>query len=290
MNIKDLKYFLAVAELKHFGQAAEQCFVSQPTLSGQIKKLEDELGVKLLERTNRRVLLTEMGEKIVHSVRYILSEIDTINEIAASSQDPLAGKFTLGAFPSIATYIFPKVVTGVRAVMPNIRLILIEEKTAILIEKLKYGNIDAALVALPVHDEFLVSRKLFDDPFYLAVPDDHELTQYETVDEKTLSKFNVLLLDEGHCLRDQALDVCRLNNITEDHDIRATGIETLRLMVKAGTGITFMPEIAMNVQEEGISYIPFTPPVPSRAIGLVWRKTSPRMEVIEILANFLTQT
>lgn len=283
MNIKDLKYFLAVAELEHFGQAAEQCHVSQPTLSGQIKKLEEQLGITLFERTNRRVMLTESGNQIATYARRILREVDMIHEIAESSRDPLSGKFRLGAFPTLSTYVFPKIVPKVKEVMPNLRLILSEEKTSYLLDKLKNGEVDAALLALPIHDDFLLSQELFDDEFYLAVPPDHELTKYEKVDQKTLKKHRLLLLEEGHCLRDQSLEVCQLHGIGEEQDFKATGMETLRQMVKAGTGITFMPHIAMQENEIGIHYIPFKPPAPSRKIGLVWRKTTARQQVMNKL-------
>ncbi len=285
MNIRDLRYFLAVAELEHFGQAADQCCVSQPTLSGQIKKLEEQLGVTLFERTNRRVMLTECGQHIARSARRILCEVDTIHETARSRHDPLSGKFRLGAFPTLSTYIFPELVQKVKQAMPDLRLILIEEKTAVLIDRLRHGKIDAALLALPVRDDFLVSRKLFDDEFYLAVPPGHPLTKYEKIDQKALKKYRLLLLEEGHCLRDQALEVCRLHDIAEEQDFKATGMETLRQMVKAGTGITFIPEIAIQENETGIRYIPFHSPAPTRAVGLVWRKTTARQEVMDKLIS-----
>ena len=279
---------LAVAELEHFGQAAEQCSVSQPTLSGQIKKLEEELGVVLFERTNRRVMLTEAGERIAHSARRILREVDTIQDTAKSSQDPFTGKFRLGAFPTLSTYIFPYLVPRLKQVMPNLRLILNEEKTATLIDELRHGEIDAALLALPVHDDFLVSQELFEDKFFLAVPPDHELTKYPVIEQKTLKKHRLLLLEEGHCLRDQALEICKFHGIGEEQDFKATGMETLRQMVKAGTGITFMPNIAINENEAGIRYIPFAPPVPFRTIGLVWRKTSARLKVMDQLIKVIS--
>ena len=287
MNIRDLKYFLAVAELEHFGRAAEQCFVSQPTLSGQIKKLEEELGITLFERTNRRVMLTEIGSHVANSARRILREVDTIHEVAKSSQDPLSGKFRLGAFPTLSTYIFPDLVPRIKASMPDLRLILLEEKTAILIDKLKNGDIDAALLALPIYDDFLVSQKLFEDEFYLAVPKDHKLAKKNIIDQKTLRKHRLLLLEEGHCLRDQALEVCHLNDIAEEQDFRATGMETLRQMVKAGTGITFIPQIAIRPNEGDINYIKFESPAPTRTIGLVWRKTTARKVVMDNLVKLL---
>lgn len=288
MNIKDLQYFLAVAELEHFGQAAEQCFVSQPTLSGQIKKLEEELGVTLFERTNRRVMLTETGSQIAAYARRVLSEIESIQEIAESSREPLAGKFRLGAFPTLATYVFPDIVPKVKQVMPKLRLILIEDKTLYLMDKLRHGEIDAALLALPVHDDFLCSEALFEDEFCLAVAPDHCLAQCETVTQKALKKHRLLLLEEGHCLRDQSLEICERHGIAEEQDFKATGLETLRQMVKAGTGITFMPKIAVREDEPGIKYVPFADPVPKRAIGLVWRKTTARKDVMDKLVETLT--
>jgi LysR family hydrogen peroxide-inducible transcriptional activator len=289
MNIKDLRYFLAVAELQHFGQAAEQCCVSQPTLSGQIKKLEEELGVTLLERTNRRVMLTETGEQVAVSARRILREVDTIHDVARSSQDPLSGKFRLGAFPTLSTYIFPSLVPKVKQSLPDLRLILVEEKTAVLIEKLRHGELDAALLALPVRDDFLVSQALFDDEFLLAVPPEHELATQQSIDQSVLKNHRLLLLEEGHCLRDQALEVCQLNGIAEEQDFRATGLETLRQMVKAGSGITFMPRIAIQPNETNIRYVPFTSPAPVRTIGLVWRKTTARQQVIDQLVEQLAR-
>jgi len=290
MNIRDLKYFLTVAELEHFGKAAERCCVSQPTLSGQIKKLEEHLGVALFERTNRRVILTEIGKQLLHSARRILLEVDTINDIAECSHDPLSGKFRLGAFPTLATYVFSDLVTKVKQSMPELRLILIEEKTEELIEKLRHGEIDAALLALPVDDDFLVSQKLFDDKFFLAIPTDHKFSNLEQIDQNMLTGEKLLLLEEGHCLRDQALDICQRHGISEEQDFKATGLETLRQMVKAGSGITFMPNIAIQEDEHDILYIPFIPPEPVRTIGMVWRKTTVKKEVISnccsIIADF----
>jgi len=288
MNIRDLKYFLAVAELEHFGKAAEQCCVSQPTLSGQIKKLEEQLGVALFERTNRRVMLTETGKHILHAARRILLEVDTINEIAQSSHDPISGTFRLGAFPTLATYIFPDLVPALKLSMPNLRLVLIEEKTEVLLEKLRHGEIDAALLALPIDDDFLVCQKLFDDEFLLAIPTDHEFAHLQHIDQKKLKGQKLLLLEEGHCLRDQALEVCQLHGINQEQDFKATGLETLRQMVKAGSGITFMPRIAIQENERGIHYIPFSLPVPMRTIGMVWRKTSGRQEVISGCCDIIT--
>lgn len=292
MNLRDLHYIVAVADLQHFGQAAEKCCVSQPTLSGQIKKLEDELGVKLFERTNRRVIPTDVGGRVLISARRILEEEGLISEVAKSAQDPLAGRFRLGAFPTLAAYVFPKFVSQVKKKLPLLRLILVEEKTAFLMDQLRRGEIDAALLALPLPKEsiagdFLVSQKLFEDEFFLAVPSDHELSSYKKIRQNVLSRYPLLLLEEGHCLRDQALELCRLRHGSEEQDFRATGLETLRQMVKAGTGITLIPKIATSKNERGICYIPFVKPAPTRTIGLVWRKTTSRDKVLESFINIL---
>jgi len=287
MNLREMSYVVAVADLRNFSQAAEQCNVSQPTLSTQIKKLEESLAVKIFERNNKRVMITEEGRSIIQSARRILQEVETIKEIAESAKNPLAGKFRLGAFPTLSTYIFPSIVPQIKKLMPDLRLILIEEKTAVLIDKLHKGEIDAALFSMPVHEDFFEKKKLFEDPFFLAVPPDHSLAKNAEIDMEELAKHRLLLLDEGHCLRDNALEVCQQHSISEEQDFRATGLETLRQMVKAGTGITLMPEIAINNLETGIHYLPFKAPAPYRTIGIFYRKTSTKKEIIHIVEEIL---
>ena len=290
MNLRDLSYLIAVADLRSFVQAAEHCFISQPTLSTQIKKMEKSLGVQIFERTNKKVLATEVGEQIIASARQILGEVEHIKELAAMSQDPLAGNFRLGAFPTLSTYIFPDLVPVISQKLPRIRLILIEEKTDELIKQLKQGQIDAALLALPIDDDFLQSEFLFCDEFKLAVTPDNPLAKKQLIKQSDLYQQQLLLLDEGHCLRGQALQVCRLNDAKEQQDVRATGLETLRQMVRAGTGITLLPKIAINEPEPGICYLSFADPVPNRSIGLVWRKTSARFTLINQLTELIKST
>lgn len=291
MNIRDLKYLLAIADLGSFSRAAKQCHVSQPTLSGQIKKLEDSLGVQLFERTNKQILLTAVGEQIIASAMKVIAEVERIDALAEAAIDPLSGRFRLGAFPTLASYFFPGIVKPIKAGMPKLKLILVEEKTDRLIAKLKSGKIDAALLALPVVDEQFNIKVLFDDYFRLAVKSDHKLASKSEIGQSSLLSKDLLLLKEGHCLRDQALEVCSLMGANEEQDFRATSLETLRLMVKAGTGITLMPEIAMaadiNRDAGDISYIPFKEPRPKRTIGLVWRKTLVKNTVIEELIKIL---
>jgi LysR family transcriptional regulator, hydrogen peroxide-inducible genes activator len=287
MNLRDLHYLVAVADLRSFIQAADQCCISQPTLSTQIKKMEDTLGVQIFERTNKKVLPTELGEQIIASARRILREVDSIKEMADNAQDPLAGNFRFGAFPTLATYIFPGLVPSIKQALPKLRLILVEEKTDVLITQLKQGQLDAALLALPIEDDYLEARKLFEDEFFLAVSKTHPLASRNSIKHTDLFHQQLLLLDEGHCLRGQALQVCQLNHAEEQQDVRATGLETLRQMVRAGTGITFMPKIAIPNATDDVHYIPFEAPAPKRTIGFVWRKTSARTKLFEILINLI---
>jgi LysR family transcriptional regulator, hydrogen peroxide-inducible genes activator len=287
MNLRDLRYLVAIADLRSFVQAADHCFISQPTLSTQIKKMEESLNVQIFERTNKKVMPTELGEQIIASARRILIEVDSIEKLAKNAQDPLAGNFRLGAFPTLSTYIFPGLVPKIKLALPKLRLILIEEKTETLIEQLRQGQLDAALLAMPIQDDYLQSRMLFEDEFYLAVASEHPLAKRQSIAQSDLFHQQLLLLDEGHCLRGQALQICQINDADEQQDVRATGLETLRQMVKAGTGITFMPKIAVREAEEGICYLPFEDPVPKRTIGLFWRKTSSRNELLEIISNLL---
>jgi LysR family hydrogen peroxide-inducible transcriptional activator len=289
MNLRDLSYLVAVADLLSFVQAAEQCCISQPTLSTQIKKMELGLGVQIFERSNKKVLATELGEQIIASARCVLLEVDHIKELAENAQNPLAGNFRLGAIPTLSTYIFPGLVPLIKEALPELRFILIEEKTDNLIVQLRQGQIDAALLALPIKEDFLISEKLFDDEFQLAVATDNPLAKKSVIAPDELFHQQLLLLDEGHCLRDQALQICKLNGAEEQQDVRATGLETLRQMVRAGTGITFMPNIAINEDEKGVRYIPFTEPVPKRTIGLVWRKTSVRTELMKQLIEYISE-
>lgn len=290
MNLRDLSYLVAVSELHSFVKAAEQCFITQPTLSTQIKKLEEDLGVKIFERTNKKVLTTEVGQQIIASAKYILNEVENIKELAAMAQDPMAGNFRLGAFPTLSTYIFPNLVSAINSELPKIRLILVEEKTNKLIQQLKQGDIDAALLSLPVDEDFLQSESLFLDEFKLAVASNNQLAKKKIIKPSDLHQKQLLLLDEGHCLRGQSLQFCQLNGLNEQQDVRATGLEMLRQMVRAGTGITFMPEIAINNPESDICYIPFSEPRPSRNIGLVWRKTCVRHQLINCLIRIVKNT
>lgn len=281
MNLRQLEYIIAVADLRSFSAAAAACFVSQPTLSGQVKKLEEDLGVTLFERTSKRVVPTNVGEEILRSARRVQREMNSMRDTAQSALDPLGGKFRLGSFPTLSSYLLPELAPAMTTAMPELKLILIEEKTDVLIEQLLQGRIDAALLALPVEHAFLHTEELFDDPFYLAVSKRHALSSREKVNQDELHNHPLLLLEEGHCLRDQSLELCQTLGVPEDTDVRATSLETLRQMVRANTGVTLMPKIAMNDTNDDVRYIPFAPEAPYRRIGLAWRKTCSRMAVVE---------
>ncbi len=277
MNLRDLRYFVALAEHKHFGRAAQASFVSQPTLSTQIKKLEDELGVALVERTPRKVLLTEAGKEILLRAREVLTEVDQIKAIARRTIDPESGTLRLGIFPTLGPYLLPHVVPQIRARFPRLELLLVEEKTEILLKQLREGRLDATVLALPIHDDQLHAEFLFEEPFLLAVPEHHALSKRKTLKLSDLSDQSLLLLEDGHCLRDQALEVCALSGAGEKSGFRATSLETLRQMVAANVGITLLPALAVKppvARSESIHLMQFRGDPPSRRIAMLWRKSS----------------
>jgi LysR family hydrogen peroxide-inducible transcriptional activator len=277
MNLRDLKYLVALADLRHFGKAADACFVSQPTLSTQIRKLEEELGVVLVERAPRKVMLTAAGQDVVQRARRIVADVDEMKEAARRSRDPESGALRLGVFPTLGPYLLPHVVPQLRERFPQLELLLTEEKSDVLLQRLREGRLDAALLALPLHDDQLHAEFLFEEPFLLAAPVGHPLAKQKTLSMDALGEETLLLLEDGHCLRDQALDVCRLAGAQEKSGFRATSLETLRQMVAAGVGVTLLPALSVQapiVQPAGIRLVPFRKPAPSRRIALVWRKSS----------------
>jgi LysR family hydrogen peroxide-inducible transcriptional activator len=289
LNLRDLKYLVAVAELRHFGRAADACFVSQPTLSTQLKKLEAELGVTLIERTNRQVLLTPVGERVVAQAQRVLREADRLSQIAEEFADPLGGDFRLGVIPTVAPYLLPRILTPIRKALPTLRIQLTEAQTAVIVEMLREGDLDAVILALPLDEENLVEHLLYSEPFLLAVSRNHPKAGRKRVSVDDLDDEQVLLLEDGHCLRDQALEVCNSHNSVENTNFRATSLETLRQMVAADVGITLMPELAVPSRAQGdVRYIPFRGEVPHRDIGLCWRRSSPREALLERLAEVLS--
>jgi LysR family transcriptional regulator, hydrogen peroxide-inducible genes activator len=277
MNLRDLKYLLALADHKHFGRAAAACFVSQPTLSTQIKKLEEELGVSLVERAPRKVMLTPAGRDAAERARRIVAEVEQMKEGARRSQDPEAGTVRLGMFPTLGPYLLPHVIPRIRERFPNLELLLIEEKSDVLLSRLHEGKLDAALLALPVQEDQLHSEFLFEEPFLLAVPENHPLAKRDSLSLAELNDQKLLLLEDGHCLREQALEVCRLSGANEKSEFRATSLETLRQMVAANVGITLLPMLAIKApvaRSPNIHLLGFSDSHPSRRIAMLWRRSS----------------
>lgn len=293
LKLKDLRYLVAVADSRHFGRAAERCFVSQPTLSAQLKKLEDYLGVQLVERQPNNVTLTEAGEQIVARARRILEASEEVVTLARAHRDPLAGRLRVALLPTIGPYLLPRVSQAIRKALPRLELRLYEYQTATMLEKLQGGDLDLGILALPVELEGLEARELYSEPFTVAIPDQHKLAKRETVRVDDLKGETLLLLEDGHCLRDQALEVCsRIGGLQEKQDFRATSLETLRQMVATGAGVTLLPELASRGaygHARGVVIRPFAKPAPARTIGGVWRKTTARQPAIDALCEVIAE-
>ena len=290
MNLRDLKYLTALADYQHFGKAATACFVSQPTLSTQIKKVEEELGVTIFERAPGNVMLTPIGEQIIARAREVLREVDEMVTLAKRSQDPESGEVRLGIFPTLGPYLLPHMVPALHKEFERIEWFLIEEKTDNLTEQLKQGKLDAALLAMPINDEQLTVAPLFKEEFLLATPKQHALSRDKHLEMNDLKGETLFLLDEGHCLRDQALEVCKLSGAREQQDFRATSLETLRQMVGTGLGITLLPKLATLPVVHGSEEIEVTPFVgepPYREIAMVWRQSSPITPTLQSVAEFI---
>ncbi len=286
MNLRDWEYFVAVADHKHFSKAAEACHVTQPTLSAQLKKLEQYLGVNLVERDNRNVWLTPIGQEMAVRARRMLSEAEGLKQLARSQFNPLAGDIKLGAFPTLAPYFLPLALPKVKKKLPDLRVFLVEEKTQVLLQQLQQGEIDAALLALPINKEQLDVIPVCKEEFLLAVPTAHPLARRKEIELDDLQGQNLMLLDEGHCLREQALSVCQLAGAGENTTFRASSLETLRQMVMSGLGVTLMPAMASNAAHHGIRYLAFKQP-PMREIGLVFRRSDWRLPLWQKLAQVL---
>lgn len=293
MNLRDLRYLVAVADHRHFGRAAEACHVSQPTLSAQLKKLEHYLGVQLVERSSKQVILTAIGDDVARRARGMLNLADDIVEVARAASDPFAGDLRLGIIPTVAPYLLPHLVPAFEQQLPRLRPILREEQTAACLEKLRNGVIDVAVIAVPFEGaDAFAQRTLYDEPFLLAAPAGHPLAEQPDVSLQDLSDARVLLLEEGHCLRDQALSVCQTVGAREAREFRATSLETLRQMAAAGAGITLLPQLAAladsNALGDGRLVLRrFTAPQPHRRIAVLWRKGSAREPTVRAIADVI---
>lgn len=290
MNLRELEYLVAVAEEKHFHRAAERCFVSQPTLSGQLKKLEEELGVLLVERNNRQVAMTDAGNAAVEHARKILAEVTAIKEVANLYQDPMVGDMRVGIIPTIAPYLLPIIMPALNAEFPGLKIWLYEYQTHVLLEKLHNAELDCLILALPIEKHDYIEMDLFREPFRLAIKKGEKLAKMKQINMGNLAKQELILLEEGHCLRGHILDVCLLADVTEKGQYQATSLETLRHMVAEGMGMTLMPELAVPskiTKRDEVQYIEFSDPKPNRRIGMLYRKNSYREQAFNSMSELI---
>ena len=290
MTLQELRYLVALADHGHFGRAAEACCITQSTLSTQIKKLEDFLGVTLFDRSLKRVTPTPIGREILQAARHIVDEAERIRALAKHAQDPMARTVRLGVIPTLGPYYLPHALQLTKRAHPGLRLLLREEMTPQILAGLAEGRLDAGLLALPVDDDALRVEPLFHEPFFAAVPATHALAREASLAVGDLARDELLLLDEGHCLREQALDVCGARS-QGGEAVRATSLETLRQMVGMDLGVTLLPALAIDAgpraQGSAVAIRAFRAPVPGRTIGLIWRKRAPFPETFERLAATL---
>lgn len=291
MNIRDLQYLVAVHETSNFSKAAEKCFVSQPTLSGQLKKLEESLGATLMERSTRKVLFTQLGEQVVDEARKVLMTINNISDLARQNDEPCAGDYHLGLIPTVAPFLLPLVMPAISAAFPKMNLFLHELRTEELLDKLTKGEIDAAILAKLDWDLPVTEFSLYAENFHLAISDkDPIASRARPVARTVLEDRSVLMLEDGHCLRDQALGVCFSAGAIEDQRYKATSMETLLHMVASGPGMTLVPELACLKELPNICYIPFLDPQPNRDVVMLVRNNSSRLSALKQVRNIIVES
>lgn len=290
MNLKDFEYLIALHRHQHFRKAAEACFVSQPTLSGQIKKLEQELGTVLLERNNRQVLFTELGEQLVEQAKKILVEVKTFKELADTNSQEMVGRLKVGFIPTVGPYLLPKFIPQLKQTYPDLKLELHEDKTSNLVRRLQQGELDCLILAAVADTQVLKEIHLFHEPMLIAVSSDHPWAEKDSIDLTLLAGEKVLALTEGNCFRDQALGFCMKAGAIEDNSYQSTSIETLRNMVATGAGLSLLPQMTTPTerQKDGVSYIAIAEPAPSREITLAYRPGSPLATKFNKLAELIT--
>lgn len=289
-SLRHLRYLAALADTLHFGRAAEACFVTQSTLSAGLKELESQLGVTLVERTKRRVMMTPLGAEVAARARRLLSAAGEIADLARAAAEPLSGPLDLGVIPTVAPFLLPKVLAKVRKAHPRLKLHLVEDLTARLLERLAAGELDLALIALPYRSPEIETLELGDDPFLLATPPGHPLAGHAQVPARELEKAPLLLLEEGHCLRDHALAACRLAEASPASErLQATSLHTLTQMVAGGMGVTLLPQMAVDAglaKGAGITATRLDDPGAKRRIGFAWRPSSPRKAEFRKLGEY----
>ncbi len=291
ISLRQLRYLEALATHLHFRKAAEAVAVSQPALSMQIRELEEELGLTLVERRSNGIQLTPEGEEIVRRGRRILADVRDLTDYAHHSAQPLNGPLRLGIIPSIAPYLLPSVLPALQKAHPDLSLVLRETLTATLIEELQAGDLDAVIAALPIDEPALETAPLFEDRFLLAVKNDPALDERRRVSIDDIRPEELLLLEEGHCLRDQALTFCHLMTTGAPIALGATSLGTVLQMVAAGYGVTLLPELCIDVEvrDARVALLRFEDPQPSRTVGLIWRTTSPRSNDFRALRTTLLE-
>ncbi|WP_340617987.1 DNA-binding transcriptional regulator OxyR [Xenorhabdus entomophaga] len=287
MNIRDLEYLVALAEYRHFRRAADACHVSQPTLSGQIRKLEDELGVMLLERTSRKVLFTQQGMLLVEQAKTVLREVKVLQEMASLQGESMSGPLHIGLIPTIGPYLLPLIIPELHKLFPKLEMYLHEEQTQNLLAQLDSGKLDCAILASVKETEAFIEVPLFEEPMKLAVYEEHKWAERDQFKMSELAGEKLLMLEDGHCLRDQAMGFCFQAGAKEDTHFRATSLETLRNMVAAGSGITLLPELSVprERKRDGVCYLECDQPIPKRSVILVYRPGSPLRGRYEQLAE-----
>ena len=292
MTLQELRYLVALADKGHFVRAAAACNVGQPTLSTQLKKLEDYLGVTLFERNKHRLLPTPIGNRIIERARRVLAVVEEIRHLAIGDHEPMSGPLRLGVIPTLGPYLIPHLLPALRSNFSNVQLFLREDLTSNLLDRLRQGSLDALLLALPVHGEDIEVMGLFDEAFVVALPKGHALAKQQHINEAALSGENVLLLEEGHCMRAQALAICGATSSDQREELKATSIETLRQMVAAGVGCTLLPQLAAipgagSINNGLVEIRRFKAPEPTRTIGLAWRHRYPREATIRSLGELI---
>lgn len=292
MNIRDLEYLVALSEYKHFRRAADACHVSQPTLSGQIRKLEDELGIILLERTSRKVLFTQSGLLLVNQARTVLREVKLLREMASNQGKEMAGPLHLGVIPTLSPYLLPYIIPTLKENFPELELFIYEAQTQQLLDQLQVGSLDCAVIASVPESESFIEIPIFVEKMLLAVPEDHKWAKETSINMNQLNGHKLLMLDDGHCLRNQTFGYCFSAGAREDTRFQATSLETLRNMVAANAGITLMPELAVKNEgsRTGVKYIPCHSPEPTRQINFVYRPGSPLRSRYERVAQSINNT
>ena len=285
MNLRDLEYFVAVAEYGHFGRAAQQCHVSQPTLSAQLKKLEQQLNVVLFERSHKHVMLTEAGQQLLPYARRVLAQTQEMSVLAEHLQQPLAGQLRLGLIPTIAPYLLPRITGALSQALPEVTWYFEERQTEAGIERLLQGELDALVLAKLHEVPHTLHLPLYYEPFWLAMPAKHPLAQQKTITLDAITHERILLLEEGHCLREQTESFCRWL-VDQPQTFAGTSMETVRHMVAAGMGITVVPEYAV-IPAENVTYRPFTVPQPGREVILLCRDTYPKMTLLKALQKVI---